>query len=114
MLLCLIDSASRNPLNLLLFYTVAEMFYLISCRALNSTTLDLTSWLDNGYALLAIFALTLMQLALTYLPFMHTLFGTAAIDLHDWLVIISSCLLIYLLMELEKLITPRLFFKNDK
>jgi potassium/sodium efflux P-type ATPase len=57
---------------------VAEMVYLISCRALNSTTLDLTSWLDNGYALLAIFALTLMQLALTYLPFMHTLFGTAA------------------------------------
>lgn len=93
---------------------VAEMVYLISCRALNSTTLDLTSWLDNGYALLAIFALTLMQLALTYLPFMHTLFGTAAIDLHDWFVIIGSCLLIYLLMELEKLITPRLFFKNDK
>lgn len=27
MLLCLIDSVSRNPLNLLLFYTVAEMFY---------------------------------------------------------------------------------------
>ena len=53
-----------------------------------------------------------MQLALTYMPFMHMLFGTAAIDLSDWLMIIASCLLIYLLMEAEKQLTPRLFFRK--
>ncbi len=90
----------------------AEMVYLISCRSLVSSTLSLTSWLENGYALLAIFLLTLMQLALTYVPFMHMLFGTAAIDLSDWLMIIASCLLIYLLMEAEKQLTPRLFFRK--
>ena len=90
----------------------AEMVYLISCRSLLSSTLSLGSWLENGYALLAIFALTLMQLALTYVPFMHTLFGTAAISLDDWLMIIVSCLLIYLLMEAEKQLTPRLLFRK--
>jgi Ca2+-transporting ATPase len=50
-----------------------------------------------------------MQLALTYLPFMHALFGTAAITLQDWLIITGSSLLLYLLMELEKHLTPRLF-----
>lgn len=90
----------------------AEMVYLISCRSLLSSTLSLGSWLENGYALLAIFVLTLMQLALTYVPFMHTLFGTAAINLDDWLMIIVSCLLIYLLMEAEKQLTPRLLFRK--
>lgn len=33
MLLCLIDSVARTPLSLLLFYTVAEMFYF-NCRSL--------------------------------------------------------------------------------
>lgn len=88
---------------------VAEMVYLISCRSLTGSTLTLKSWLENGYALLAIFALLLMQLALTYLPFMHALFGTAAITLQDWLIITGSSLLLYLLMELEKHLTPRLF-----
>lgn len=92
---------------------VAEMVYLISCRALNHATLDLTSWLENGYALLAILALMLMQLALTYLPVMHTLFGTAAISLQDWMIIIISSMLVYLLMEAEKQLTSRLFFKDD-
>jgi len=92
----------------------AEMVYLISCRSLLNSTLSLTSWLDNGYALLAIFLLSLMQLALTYFPFMHTLFGTAALDLHDWLIIVASCLLLYLLMEAEKQLTPRLLFRNEK
>lgn len=90
----------------------AEMVYLISCRSLRNSTLSLTSWLGNGYALLAIFLLSLMQMALTYVPFMHTLFGTAAIDLHDWLMIVASCLLIYLLMEAEKQLTPRLLFRK--
>lgn len=92
----------------------AEMVYLISCRSLLNSTLSLTSWLDNGYALLAIFLLSLMQLALTYFPFMHTLFGTAALDFHDWLIIVASCLLLYLLMEAEKQLTPRLLFRNEK
>ena len=92
----------------------AEMVYLISCRSLLNSTLSLTSWLDNGYALLAIFLLSLLQLALTYFPFMHTLFGTAALDLHDWLIIVASCLLLYLLMEAEKQLTPRLLFRNEK
>lgn len=88
---------------------VAEMFYLISCRALSQSTIHLTSWLENGYALLAIITLILMQVALTYIPIMKTLFGTAAIDLHDWVVISGGCLLFYLLIELEKQIMLQLF-----
>jgi magnesium-transporting ATPase (P-type) len=92
----------------------AEMVYLISCRSLNHATLSLSGWFGNRYALLAIFLLSLMQLALTYLPFMQTLFVTASIDLNDWFIIIGSCLLLYLLMEAEKQITPRLFFRKKK
>jgi magnesium-transporting ATPase (P-type) len=81
----------------------AEMVYLISCRSLHRSTYCFASWLDNGYAILAMAALTFMQLALTYLPIMQSMFGTASLDLHDWFVIVGSCLLIYVLVETEKL-----------
>lgn len=92
----------------------AEMVYLISCRSLLNSTFSVRGWLDNGYALLAIFLLSLLQLALTYLPFMHLLFGTDGLDLQDWIMIVSSCLLLYLLMEVEKQLTPRFLFRSKK
>jgi magnesium-transporting ATPase (P-type) len=44
----------------------------------------------------------LLQLAFTYLPFMQSLFGTAAIDLLDWAVLAGIGAMVFVVIELEK------------
>ena len=78
------------------------MVYLISCRSLLQHTISVRAWIENPYVLIAIGVLSLLQLLLTNLSFMQLLFGTTSINYHDWLLIICACLIIYLLMELEK------------
>ena len=49
----------------------------------------------------------LLQLAFTYLPFMHSLFGTAAIDMDDWAVLAAIGATVFLIIELEKAVARR-------
>ena len=44
----------------------------------------------------------LLQLAFTYLPIMHRLFGTAAIDLIDWAVLAGIGAAVFVIIELER------------
>lgn len=79
-----------------------EMLYLINCRALYQTTLSLQGWLGNPYAWLGIGLLALLQLAFTYWPLMHRLFGTASLPWHDWLWVGLCGLGLYGVVEWEK------------
>jgi len=63
--------------------------------------------LGNPLALAAAAVLILLQLLLTYLPFMQSLFGTAGLDLDAWLRIIFFGLGLFLIIELEKMLIAR-------
>jgi Ca2+-transporting ATPase len=54
--------------------------------------------------------MTLLQLMFTYWPPMQALFGSAAIDQEDWLLILAAGLIVYAVVGLEKLIW-RLFLR---
>ncbi|MCK7475991.1 MAG: cation transporting ATPase C-terminal domain-containing protein [Rhodopseudomonas palustris] len=53
--------------------------------------------------LIALAVVIAAQLAFTYAPFMHTLFGTAPVSLQDGLVIIGAGAVMMVVLELEKL-----------
>lgn len=79
-----------------------EMAYLFNCRYLLA---PMRSWQDftgNFYLLLAIAVLSVIQLIFTYLPFMQSLFGVAAIDASAWGRIIGFGIMLFVVVELEK------------
>ena len=71
---------------------------IVACRALAAPGgLRGNPLLLWGCGLMLVF-----QLLYTYLPVMHTLFQTAAIDAHSWLLIVACGAIIYPVVELEK------------
>jgi magnesium-transporting ATPase (P-type) len=81
-----------------------ECVYLINCRKLYSTTWN-KEGLFGSKLVLAVIALTIvLQMFFTYLPFMQHLFNTAAIGFKQWGIIIAFAIVIYLLIETEKVI----------
>jgi magnesium-transporting ATPase (P-type) len=84
-----------------------EAFYLLSARHIRAPVLNLEGFFGNRVALAAVLAVTLLQLVLTYLPFMQRLFGTAALDVSDWLRLIGVAALIVPLVEAEKYLVRR-------
>ena len=86
---------------------VGEIVYLFNSRHLTDSVINREGLLGNPLALAAAAVLILLQLLLTYLPFMQSLFGTAGLDLDAWLRIIFFGLGLFLIIELEKMLIAR-------
>jgi magnesium-transporting ATPase (P-type) len=84
-----------------------EAFYLFNCRSMRSSSLSLSGLAGNRYALLAFGLLALFQLAFTYLPVFHTLFGTQPLESGHWLSVVAFGAGLYLLVEFDKYILRR-------
>ncbi|MFI7552219.1 HAD-IC family P-type ATPase [Micromonospora sediminimaris] len=69
-------------------FVVVETFYLFSCRSLTRSAWRL-GFFTNRLLLLGVAAQALCQLAITYLPPMNTIFGTAPIGPDVWLRILA-------------------------
>jgi calcium-translocating P-type ATPase len=80
----------------------AEAFYLFNCRFAWRSSVGLRSFRGNSAVLIAVGILAALQLAFTYLPIMHTWFGTAPIAPTDWLWCILLGMCIFSVVELEK------------
>ncbi|MDD4962963.1 MAG: cation-transporting P-type ATPase [Gallionella sp.] len=81
-----------------------EMAYLFNCRYL---LLPVRTWQDftgNSYVLLSIAILAVIQGIFTYLPFMQSMFGVAAIDASAWGRIIGFGVLLFIVVEVEKIL----------
>jgi magnesium-transporting ATPase (P-type) len=86
---------------------VGELVYLINSRYLLACSLSWNGLFGNRYAVWAAVALVPMQLALTYVPAMQRLFGTANLGLLDWLLVLGFGLALFLVVELEKAVARR-------
>ena len=88
---------------------VMEIFYLFSVRFLNTTSLSLRAVLGTRPVLVAIAAVTLLQFAFTYAPFMEAFFDTRPLGLAQGLMIVAIGPLLLLILEIEKrvLLRPR-------
>ena len=82
-------------------FVFGELFYLFNCRSLQLSMFALGPW-SNPWLIAGVLAMTLLQLAFTYLPAMHGLFGSAPIDLAAWSWVATGSLTIYLVVGAEK------------
>ena len=96
--------ARTLAVNMLVF---GEIFYLINCRNLKSSSLHLKTFFGSPPVLLSITAVVFFQLLFTYLPLMQHFFGTAAISLMNWNYIIVASIVFFGLVELEKFLLRR-------
>jgi magnesium-transporting ATPase (P-type) len=79
-----------------------EAFYVFNSRYLHNSVLNLRGLFGNPLVWLAVILLALLQLAFTYWQPMQLLFGTVAIDLHTWGMIIAVASSVFVLVEIEK------------
>jgi magnesium-transporting ATPase (P-type) len=86
---------------------VYEIFYLFNTRFLSAPSLTREGLLGNPTALGAILLVIAGQLAFTYLPPMQAIFGSAALDLDQWLKVITVAASVFVLVELEKTLLRR-------
>lgn len=86
---------------------ISQIVYLLNCRYLLTSVLSRAGLLGNRHILLAIGTLLILQLTLTYLPVMQMLFGTVALNLETWMVIIGFGGFLFWIVELEKFLLAR-------
>ena len=104
-----IELARTVAVNTLVAY---EIFYLFNSRFILDPVLNRHGLLENRYVLIAVALLIVFQLVFTYAPTMQALFGTAALDLQTWGVIILVASSVLWLVELEKLAVNRLVLRS--
>ena len=99
-----IDLARTLAVNVLV---AGQITYLFNCRRWQQASYTASALLANGWAWASVSLLVLMQLAFTYLPWFQTIFGTTALPPNYWLAVLGFGLLVFSLVEIEKLLTRR-------
>lgn len=98
-----LDTARTVAMNMFVF---GELFYLFNCRSLRHSMFRLGLF-SNHWLIIGVMAMVFLQLLITYLPLMNTLFGTAPIGLTEWALILSGGLIIYTVVGIEKRLRNR-------
>ena len=79
-----------------------EIVYLINCRNLRNSSLQLKAFFGSLPVLLSIVVVIVLQLLFTYMSLMQRFFGTMAISLMHWNYIIVAAMIFFGLVEIEK------------
>lgn len=87
---------------------VGQVFYLFNVRFLHMRSRTWRGALGTPAVIGAIGAVAGAQLLFTYAPFMHAAFASRALFLIDWVWILAAGLLLFLVLEPEKLLPRRL------
>ena len=82
-------------------FVLVEAFYLFSCRSLTQSAWRLGLF-SNRWIVVGVTVQAIGQLAITYLPAMNTVFGTAPIDGDAWLRILAIAVLASLVVAVDK------------
>lgn len=91
-----------------------EICYLFNVRYLHMSSFTLTGLKGTRAVLIAVGGLVVAQFAFTYLPFMNTLFGTAAISFTDGLITVCVGVAMLAVLEVEKWLVRRLGWFTDE
>ncbi|AWK86506.1 cation-transporting P-type ATPase [Azospirillum thermophilum] len=87
---------------------VMEVFYLFSVRYLRTASLTFQGILGTRPVLVAVAVVTGLQLVFTYAPFMAALFDTRPLGVAEGLPVLAAGVLLFAVLEIEKLILRRL------
>jgi Ca2+-transporting ATPase len=95
-----VEAARTIAVNIFVF---GELFYLFNCRSLQYSIFKIGVF-SNPLIWLGVFSMTLLQLLFTYAPFMNKAFHTTPVEPMDWVFIISTGIIIYSIIGVEKYI----------
>ena len=84
--------------------TIGQAFYLLNSRYLLDSSLSLRAHVGNKYLPLGIVAVVILQWLFTYAAPFQAMFGNEAIPLRVWPWLFAGGLVLFLVVELEKLI----------
>jgi len=93
-----IETARTAAVNMIV---VGEIFYLFSSRSLKYSLFRI-GFFSNGWLIGGVIIMILLQVGMTYIPFMNIVFETRPLNLNAWIVIISAGFVLYGLVELDK------------
>jgi Ca2+-transporting ATPase len=93
-----VEAARTCAVNVFVF---GEMFYLFNCRSLRYSSFRL-GFFSNRLLLLGVAVMICLQLLFTFLPVMQAAFGSQALDILEWLLILGSATFTHGVVELEK------------
>ncbi len=98
-----LEVARTVAVNLVVF---VELFYLFNSRSLTDSPFKIGLF-SNRWLWLGVGAMILLQVAFTYVPFMQTIFSSAALGWDEWWRILAFGAVSFLVVEIEKWLTGR-------
>lgn len=98
-----VELAHTLAVNLFVF---GEMAYLFNCRSLTRPVREL-GWFSNPWFWGGVLLMAALQLAFTYFPVFHRLFGSRPMELFDWLLVLGGSLVVSLVVGAEKFLRRR-------
>lgn len=85
----------------------SQLFHLFNCRSIRGYAFN-KNFFNNKAIYVVSTILIVLQLGITYLPFMNRLFATKPLPVYDWLYPILFGLGIFFIIEIEKSIIRRI------
>jgi Ca2+-transporting ATPase len=85
-------------------FVFGEMFYLFNCRSMTHPVWSLGLF-SNPLIWVGVAVMTLLQLLYTYLPVFNTVFQSAPMGFKQWGLVMTSSLVIFVVVEIEKKIS---------
>lgn len=88
-------------------FVFVELFYLFNCRSHRESPFAI-GFFSNRWVLVGVASMLVLQMLFTYAPPMQALFGSEAIGLDYWALILGWALVAFVLVEVEKRIRLRM------
>ena len=100
---------SENLVRTMTLQTIVlcQAFHLFNSRSIRKPVYAL-NFFGNRAVFAVLGLMILLQLAITYLPFMNNIFGTVSLEPRYWLAPVLLGLVVFIMVEIEKLIMRRL------
>ncbi|OGT30186.1 MAG: hypothetical protein A3E87_00405 [Gammaproteobacteria bacterium RIFCSPHIGHO2_12_FULL_35_23] len=89
-----------------------EVVYLINCRRLFNNCLSWEGIFGSRICLIMIFIVILLQLLFSYWSIFQRLFSVQGLSMTQWLLVWVSAFILFIIIELEKLINRKFFQSN--
>jgi Ca2+-transporting ATPase len=88
-------------------FVMGELFYLFNCRSMSRSIFRLGLF-TNIWVWVGAGIMVLLQVLFTHLPVMNSLFHSAAIGVGSWTKAVVVGLIIYIIVEIEKVMVAKI------
>ena len=86
------------------FLCISQLGHVLSIRREHQSVLGI-GMLSNRPLVGAVLIALLLQIALTFVPFLHTIFQTESLTMNEFILVGGASLLVFVIVEIEKIIS---------